>query len=265
MEIAKVSVNGVCARAVERRIIPMGIIGATVSFEYTDPMWNNLKKTVVFRGAVTRDVLDAGEKVTIPTETVSLPRVLLQVGIYGTDVNGALAIPTLWADIGLVRDAADPSGDESTDPELPIWAQLQAEVEALKQGGATDEQIAQAVSDYLEENPVEVTGVVKTINGVTPDESGNVEITIPDSSQNGVGVHVGATAPADTSLLWVDTDDNTEDENPVAEAIEAALKEAKESGEFDGKTPVRGTDYWSAADIAEIKSYVDTAILGGAW
>ena len=33
----------------------------------------------------------------------------------------------------------------------------------------------------------------------------------------------------------------------------------------DGKTPVRGTDYWTAADIAEIKGYVDDAILGGAW
>lgn len=29
--------------------------------------------------------------------------------------------------------------------------------------------------------------------------------------------------------------------------------------------PVRGNDYWTAADIAEIKSYVDNAILGGAW
>ena len=33
----------------------------------------------------------------------------------------------------------------------------------------------------------------------------------------------------------------------------------------DGKTPVRGTDYWTASDIAQIKSYVDDAILGGAW
>lgn len=32
-----------------------------------------------------------------------------------------------------------------------------------------------------------------------------------------------------------------------------------------GYTPVRGTDYWTSADIAEIKSYVDEAILGGAW
>ena len=32
-----------------------------------------------------------------------------------------------------------------------------------------------------------------------------------------------------------------------------------------GYTPVRGTDYWTAADIATIKSYVENAILGGAW
>ena len=33
----------------------------------------------------------------------------------------------------------------------------------------------------------------------------------------------------------------------------------------NGETPVRGRDYWTAADIAEIKSYVDDAILNGAW
>lgn len=32
-----------------------------------------------------------------------------------------------------------------------------------------------------------------------------------------------------------------------------------------GYSPVRGTDYWTADDIAQIKSYVDDAILGGAW
>ena len=32
-----------------------------------------------------------------------------------------------------------------------------------------------------------------------------------------------------------------------------------------GYTPVRGTDYWTETDIAEIKSYVDEAIINGAW
>lgn len=30
----------------------------------------------------------------------------------------------------------------------------------------------------------------------------------------------------------------------------------------NGKTPVRGTDYWTPTDIAEIESYIDTAVVG---
>lgn len=62
--------------------------------------------------------------------------------------------------------------------------------------------------------------------------------------------------------------DNKMDAGELPTAITAALAEAKASGEFNGangKTPVRGTDYWTEADKAEIKSYVDEAILGGAW
>ncbi|MBO7330158.1 MAG: hypothetical protein J6W00_15470 [Lentisphaeria bacterium] len=32
-----------------------------------------------------------------------------------------------------------------------------------------------------------------------------------------------------------------------------------------GYTPQRGVDYWTEADIQEIKGYVDDAILNGAW
>ena len=36
-------------------------------------------------------------------------------------------------------------------------------------------------------------------------------------------------------------------------------------GNMQGKTPVRGTDYWTDADKNEIKSYVNDAILNGKW
>lgn len=54
----------------------------------------------------------------------------------------------------------------------------------------------------------------------------------------------------------------------LPEVVNAALAQAKASGEFDGAagySPLRGTDYWTEADKAEIKGYVDSAILGGAW
>lgn len=37
------------------------------------------------------------------------------------------------------------------------------------------------------------------------------------------------------------------------------------ASDIDAFIPVRGVDYWTEDDIAEIKSYVDDAILGGAW
>ena len=49
--------------------------------------------------------------------------------------------------------------------------------------------------------------------------------------------------------------------------IKGPKGDAGTSGEpgRDGATPQRGVDYWTDADKAEIKSYVDDAILGGAW
>ena len=38
----------------------------------------------------------------------------------------------------------------------------------------------------------------------------------------------------------------------LPEAVNVALTQAKESGAFDGKTPVKGEDYWTATDKQEI-------------
>lgn len=46
---------------------------------------------------------------------------------------------------------------------------------------------------------------------------------------------------------------------------EQGLQGPKGDAGTDGHTPVRGMDYWTEADIASIKSYVDDAILRGEW
>lgn len=70
--------------------------------------------------------------------------------------------------------------------------------------------------------------------------------------------------------------------NLCNEAVNTAnsVREDADNGAFDGAkgdkgdkgdkgesgyTPVKGTDYWTETDKAEIKSYVEEAILGGAW
>lgn len=151
MELARIKVSGVRATPCCLKEIPRGITGATVRFEYTDPMWDGLSKTVVFRGCVTKDVVNAGEVVTIPVEVVERAGQYLYVGVYGVDAENTVIIPTLWADLGKIRAAADPSGDESTDPQLPVWAQLQEQIDNLKENSGGPDQEGSPGGYYIPE------------------------------------------------------------------------------------------------------------------
>ena len=134
MEIAQIYVTGVRERAIIYRPIPVGMIGGTVRFEYSDRLWDGLNKTVVFQaGDITIDVLNPGELVVIPPEITQQVRRNVLVGVYGTDAQQNLVIPTLWATIGRVQDATSPSGDTSTDESLPVWAQLQGMIGNLEE------------------------------------------------------------------------------------------------------------------------------------
>ena len=162
MEIAKIQVSGTRATVLERQPVPTGLIGGHITIEYTDSIWAPLNKTVVFCGNVTRDLVTNDNTVTIPAETVSLPIGQLKVGFYGTDAENTLVIPTVWADLGTIVDAASPSGDESTEPSLPVWAQINAKLEALE-------------NRYL-------TGPVSYVCDKSPDKGGNVPLTASDIS-----------------------------------------------------------------------------------
>lgn len=122
-------------------------------------------------------------------------------------------------------------------------------------GGASQEDIAKAVADYLAAHPIEET-----------------DPTVPkwakaEKKPTYTAAEVGAVAQTDLQA-----------------ATDAALAQAKASGAFDGpkgadgangkdgaqgekgadgKTPVRGTDYWTAADKQEIVNSVIAALPDG--
>ena len=55
MIVAKIQVTGAIAHTVYRKVIPAGVIGAQVEIDYAEDVWQGLRKTVVFRGTVTKD------------------------------------------------------------------------------------------------------------------------------------------------------------------------------------------------------------------
>lgn len=122
MEIAKVTVSGVRAETVWAEPIPVGISGAKVTLEFTDARWAGLEKHVMFVGAKDVPVLYAGESVELPAEVVTVPNIVVKMGVWGIDAKNNIAIPTLWAELGTVRPAVDKN--MGSEPKLPIWAQL---------------------------------------------------------------------------------------------------------------------------------------------
>lgn len=184
----KIQINKICAKLVECEPLTSGMIGKTLEVEFSAD-WAGLSKTAVFsNGNKTINVLESewnGNAINIPWEVLETPNRAVSFGIYGYTKNGddiILAIPTLYTSLGRVYLGVDPDGDESTEPSLPVWAQIQTEVDDL------DDRVT-----YLEEHGggsglPEVTEadngkVLKVIDGEWA--KGNDEGGIPDAPSDG--------------------------------------------------------------------------------
>lgn len=149
MELAKIYVSESCAQVISKKPIPAGLVGGYIDVVYAEDLWADLSKTVVFRSNITRDVVTDGRRVPVPADVLAAG-VRLWVGFFG--VAGDKALPTFWASLGTVGEAADPSGDESTDPNLPVWAQILDKTAELEQ---KVEREYQPKGDYLESSQLQ--------------------------------------------------------------------------------------------------------------
>ena len=168
----------------------------SVRFAFSED-WDRLTKTAVFtNGRTTVDVLAAkwdGDTVTVPPEILAVPGRHARVGIYGANKSGVV-LPTVWVSLGKVQPGADPSGDVSADPSLPVWAQLQ------KQIGDLDD-----LKTYNKGNLVEAINEARNSGGGTG---------------GGYNIGDGLKLDPDTNTLSVDTADKVEQDNtkPVTSA-----------------------------------------------
>lgn len=166
----EIKVDRSFAQLRSEELLTAGTVGARLSFEFSED-WDGLHKTAVFtNGRITVDVLEEswdGAVCTVPHECLAQPYSRLRVGVYGVSSDGSMAIPTVYADCGIVHVGADPSGDESAEPTLPVWEQIQhPDLSVYYTRAETDELLRYA-------------GKVKSVNGTQPDEDGNVALDIP--------------------------------------------------------------------------------------
>ena len=130
--ITRIKINNNSAEIVEQEFYTSGMVGAKIAFQFSEE-WNGLTKTVVFRtDHLQKDVLNVTNVCTIPHECLEKAGERLVVGVYGTNGND-IVIPTIYVSLGRIKQGADPSGDVSADPTLPVWAQTQALIGNLSQ------------------------------------------------------------------------------------------------------------------------------------
>lgn len=149
-KIATIHVSGVKALALDRRDIPAGITGAVLELVYDDPIWDNLVKTVVFQGTKMVQVFNAGSIVKFPPEVAAAKNTNVKVGVYGVDSDGLAVIPTLWADLGVVKPSAAGSFPPPQEQTPPLWVQALGSIGDLaKLDTENRENLVAAINEVL--------------------------------------------------------------------------------------------------------------------
>lgn len=243
-----------CTIALRQPPLASGTVGAaTVAFHF-DADWDGTVRTAVFRTHGKNVlVLLENDRCALPPEAAAGGDVLL--GAFG--VCGEKTLTTPFCRLAVAKGV--PTAGDAADGVTPsLGAQLLAAYGRLT--AATAEAAAGSAAAVR----------------VTEDGGGlHFAFTLPKGDKGDTGAKGDKGDPGEKGAAGEKGDkgdpgapgkDGTDgkDGAPGKDGTPGTPGAAGAPG-ADGYTPVRGTDYWTAADIAEIKSYVDTAILGGAW
>lgn len=266
----EISVENRVATPPSNAVIVCGNSDYTLTFSF-DAEWeaetNKVARFVWFSRNKTYS-----EEISFEGNTVAVPILsntnAVHVGVYAGNLRTTTPAKIVCEHSILCYGSED---EKEHDSLARIKGQLEEFAKALAGIEVDPAEIKNAVMEYLAKNPPKVTETDPTVPAWAK-QSQKPKYTAAE---------VGAVAKSELDAV-----------------VEAALAQAKASGAFDGRdgvdgqpgkdgvdgkpgadgkdgttgrdgkdgySPVRGTDYWTAADVAEIKAYVDEAILGGAW
>lgn len=256
-----------------------------------DGEWDGHIKTARFikSGKYVEQILE-NDRCLIPVEV--LKHGYLKVGVFTSEMT------TTQCEV-FIRPSIKQDNGVTAEPTPDVYSQIIKMIENIEIAGVTDEQIERAVTKYLAEHPIEslteqdVQRIVSeyvaahkaelkgdkgdkgdafTYDDFTPEQLASLKGEKGDKGDTGASGRDGLDGAdgSDGKSAY----DIAVDNGFVGTEVEwlESLKGADGANGADGKdgsngtdgyTPVKGTDYWTAEDIADIKSYVDTQI-GGA-
>ena len=131
MEAIKILVRGANVETVKAPAITTGMIGFPVELSF-DSTWDGLSKSALFRaGGICRMQAAVEDAATVPTEVLQMTGHMLQIGVFGVSADGGVVVPTIWADVDYIQEGTDDDAEMAAEPELPVWAQVLAKLDAV--------------------------------------------------------------------------------------------------------------------------------------
>ena len=126
MKAIKITAIGTQAFATEKPVLTSGTVGQPVEFTFGDA-WDGLLKTAVFRaGNKCVPVEGLNDIDTVPWEVMETPNVELFIGVFGTNGDGTLKIPTVWCSVGIINQGTHIPKTPAQPPTPQIYDQILA-------------------------------------------------------------------------------------------------------------------------------------------
>lgn len=265
--------------------IPSGVIniGREGEYDLREVRLNMQSWGSSYAGGLVSVIYERPDGVTYPvTANAPLPVVTWLLSAADLSVSGAGRLEArLYYNGGLAKSATIPVtvspsitnvGGTPLNP-VPDWTYTvvenatraqtsaeNAEASASAAGTAATEAAAALLEAAQESGVFDGVGIASVVQTTTSTENGGDNIITVTLTNGATSTFVVKNGSGGTG--------GGIDDDALAEAIKEALAEAKASGEFDGAdgadgtdgedgyTPVKGTDYWTAEDKAEMLAYL---------
>ena len=195
---------GTAAEAVVTGKLTAGIVGVPVTFNLNEE-WGGLNVIALFEGggnSITVPLLGRTTAV-LPWEVVARPNIRLRIGAEGRADDGSTVIPTVWADAGYIVGGVNFT--QASDPSPTAYDILLAEIKKVSEGHlavvddletadstkALSANMGKVLSQKIDNDLLAVqkeleaeierldANRVKSVNGIYPDENGEVTLDIP--------------------------------------------------------------------------------------
>ena len=239
------------------------------TFIFSDE-WQGTKTAIFKHNGETYHVLLENDMCLVPWEVI-------KQGTLGVSVFCGDLITSSTVYITINKSGYSDGGTPS-EPTPDIYSQIISMINDIESGNVSDEKIAEAVEKYLSENPIEtlteedVQRIVSEYVAAHKEElkgdkgdKGDPGTPGSDGLDGADGVDGKSAYDIAVAHGFVGTEAEWLESLKGEPGKDGAPGEPGKDGApgADGYTPVKGTDYWTSEDIAEIQSYIDSQI-GGA-